>query len=163
MLSGFAGTFTGLTVPKGSASAIERFYQKVNFAGPLPTARSELGNCYVWTGHLNAGGYGKFHLSKDSPERLAHRIVFILHGEPLQETGDHLCRTRSCVRRSHIEDVSLAINGSRVPSVNGAKTHCGTCGNPFDVTNTYRYPDGRRDCRICRRRWTQEYKERQAV
>jgi hypothetical protein len=37
-----------------------------------------------------------------------------------------------------------------------SKTHCGTCGLPYDKVNTYVTPDGRRDCRACKRRRKRE-------
>lgn len=44
--------------------------------------------------------------------------------------------------------------------VNANKTHCGTCGLPYDAANTYVRPDGWRQCRACARRRNAEYEVR---
>ena len=44
--------------------------------------------------------------------------------------------------------------------VNANKTHCGVCGTPYDAANTYRRPDGGRECRRCARRRNAEYEAR---
>lgn len=44
--------------------------------------------------------------------------------------------------------------------VNANKTNCGVCGTPYDAANTYRRPDGGRECRRCARRRNAEYEAR---
>lgn len=44
--------------------------------------------------------------------------------------------------------------------VNANKTHCSVCGTPYDAANTYRRPDGGRECRRCARRRNAEYEAR---
>ncbi|MFF8482316.1 NUMOD4 motif-containing HNH endonuclease [Streptomyces antibioticus] len=44
--------------------------------------------------------------------------------------------------------------------VNANKTHCGVCGTAYDAANTYRRPDGGRECRRCARRRNAEYEAR---
>lgn len=44
--------------------------------------------------------------------------------------------------------------------VNANKTHCTVCGSPYDAANTYRRPDGGRECRRCARRRNAEYEAR---
>lgn len=44
--------------------------------------------------------------------------------------------------------------------VNANKTHCGVCGTQYDAANTYRRPDGGRECRRCARRRNAEYEAR---
>jgi hypothetical protein len=41
--------------------------------------------------------------------------------------------------------------------VNANKTHCGVCGTAYDAANTYRRPDGGRECRTCARRRRRAY------
>lgn len=45
-------------------------------------------------------------------------------------------------------------------NVNASKTHCSVCGSPYDTANTYRRPDGGRECRRCSRRRKAEYEAR---
>lgn len=40
------------------------------------------------------------------------------------------------------------------------KTHCGTCGLPYDEVNTYFYPSGARACRSCVRESGRRYDQR---
>lgn len=44
--------------------------------------------------------------------------------------------------------------------VNANKARCGVCGTPYDAANTYRRPDGGRECRRCARRRNAEYEAR---
>jgi hypothetical protein len=52
------------------------------------------------------------------------------------------------------------MRGRSFAIVNYLKTNCGTCGEPFDLFNTYTYK-GRRDCRACIRRRVREYQARE--
>ncbi|MFI8351335.1 NUMOD4 motif-containing HNH endonuclease [Streptomyces sp. NPDC085596] len=44
--------------------------------------------------------------------------------------------------------------------VNANKTHCSVCGTAYDAANTYRRPDGGRECRCCARRRRAEHEAR---
>lgn len=54
---------------------------------------------------------------------------------------------------AHLEPVPTRENvlrGDTIPAANAAKTKC-INGHNFDEANTYWRPDGKRDCRTCRR------------
>jgi len=133
-----------------------RFWAKVNEHGPVPAHRSDLGPCWEWTASRNNNGYGVFRWQ--GRLHCAHRIVYqVLVGLiPDGLESDHLCRNPPCVNPAHIEAVTHRVNSRRgnVGAVNGArqmaKTHC-LHGHLYDEMNTYRTPDGRRNCRACRR------------
>ncbi|KKM91570.1 hypothetical protein LCGC14_1227080, partial [marine sediment metagenome] len=63
----------------------------------------------------------------------------------------------------HLEVVTPGENvrrGNGLAGVNTRKTEC-VHGHPFDVTNTYIGPDGKRACRICKRNTWRRWKTRQ--
>ena len=124
-----------------------------------PTPRPELGQCWLWTGYVRPDGYG--HLTIGGRCVKVHRIAREAANGPLPAglTVDHLCRNRACVNPSHLEAVPNAVNvlrGEGAPAQNARRTRCSR-GHALDVDNTYRYPDGRRECRRCRRKRTREY------
>jgi len=126
-----------------AVSIAGRFWEKVE---KTPT-------CWLWTGAVNGNGYGNFNESGRYVG--AHRVAYelVIGPIPADLTLDHLCRVRLCVNPSHLEPVTNGDNvrrGMSVPALNARKTHCKR-GHPFDARNTYRRPDGSRQCRACRR------------
>jgi DNA-binding transcriptional regulator YiaG len=65
--------------------------------------------CWIWTGSLNAKGYGRCFGG------MAHRRYYEEYIGPVPEgrTIDHLCRVRNCVNPEHLEAVSHAENCRR--------------------------------------------------
>lgn len=117
--------------------------------------------CWLWTGALNADGYGWFRI--DGSSRGAHRVGYELtHGELAPGVVlDHLCRVRNCVNPDHLEPVTDRINilrGESPQAINARKTHCPE-GHAYDETNTY-ILRGHRYCRACNRRRVSEYAAR---
>jgi hypothetical protein len=92
----------------------DRFWEKVNKSGPLPSHRPELGPCWVWTGAMQkGGGYGLFWTAAGL--RRAHKYSYVEARGPVP-TGlelDHLCRNRACVNPDHLEAVSHSVNTLR--------------------------------------------------
>lgn len=78
----------------------ERFWAKVQ--------KSDA--CWIWTAAQNEHGYGVFGVGKAA--RLAHRVSFVLDGREIPDgLGlDHICRTRLCVRPSHLRPATDAQN-----------------------------------------------------
>jgi hypothetical protein len=119
---------------------------------------------WIWSGRTDRDGYGR--LGSEG----AHRIVYRLLVGPIppKKVLDHAkrlgCTTRhDCVSWWHLEPVTHRQNvlrGTSFAAVNYLKTHCGRCGEPFDLFNCYTAPSGRRDCRACGRRRAAEYMER---
>lgn len=139
----------------------ERFLRSVNIDGPIPEFRSDLGNCWLWTGTIDKRprkNYGKF-----SPGRRltigAHRFSFLISGQeiPKGKQLDHLCRNPSCVRPSHLEPVTRRENilrGTSPAAINARKTHCEN-GHPLVVRSS-----GFRWCPICMAQWENDYKQK---
>src|SRR5580658_2850163 len=85
-----------------------RFWEKVNKAGPMPTPEAVLVHpeiagtqCWAWTGSISAKGYGQFNGSGRNVA--AHRTSWFLeHGDYPAEQCLHKCDNRNCVRPSHL-------------------------------------------------------------
>lgn len=109
--------------------------------------------CWLWTGCINPGGYGRL------GGRLAHRVSYeVFVGEiPVGLTLDHLCYVTACVRPEHLEPVTIAENLRRQRSA--SKTECKS-GHQYTPANTYIRPSGQRDCRECIRIRAREYQRR---
>lgn len=119
--------------------------------------------CWEWTGVLSAG-YGQIWL--DGRMQGAHRVLYEIMVGPIPDglQIDHLCRNRKCIRPGHLEPVTGSENLRRIPAgimgkFQRSKTECSE-GHPYSDMNTYRYPDGRRACRICRVEWQRAYRRR---
>jgi hypothetical protein len=136
-------------------TVMERFMRKVSIV-PIT-------GCWMWTGAMYENGYAAFCAAKGTTT--GHRVAHELFKGPIAPglTIDHLCRHRWCVNPSHLEAVTQAVNNSRSDgptAVNGRKTSCHR-GHPFDEENTYRKPDGRRNCRLCHCIEAKAFRQRQ--
>lgn len=107
--------------------------------------------CWTWSGRaINA--YGIYRIDGRQPR--AHRWGLQALGVEL--TGlvvDHLCREPLCVRPSHLEPVSISENTARGLSGN-RDGRCRSGRHPWDAadpTLVYTQPNGKRQCRECRR------------
>lgn len=119
-------------------------------------------DCWLWTAAQNGNGYGR--LRFNGKNKYAHRVSYedlvgpIPHGLEL----DHLCRNRLCVNPAHLDPVTTRTNILRGNGYSGRKhrqTHC-VNGHELDDTNTYHTPEGRRQCRTCRRNWKLLFEQR---
>ena len=122
-----------------------RFWAKVD--------RSNERGCWLWTGSRTRNGYGEF--SVGGKRCSAHRWAYEeAHGPvPAGMEIDHLCRSRACVKATHLESVvhrENILRGAGPSAVNARKTHC-IHGHVFSYENTYIKPNGTRVCRPCRR------------
>lgn len=100
-------------------------------------------------------------LSFGGRTRVAHRVAYEALVGPIGDglELDHLCKTRNCVRPSHLEPVTPLVNTSRARNWNRDKTHCRRghelAGNNVRVTlrrsahRVGQFP--RRDCLACDR------------
>jgi hypothetical protein len=110
------------------------------------------GDCWEWTGHLTARGYGVLSIKINGKwcNRRAHRLVWIALCGPIPDdlTLDHLCRLRRCVNPDHLEPVTNRVNilrGQSIPALNARGTHC-----KWGHNNWRPLPNGGRECRSCR-------------
>jgi hypothetical protein len=145
----------------------DRFWAKVDKNGPVPSAKPELGLCWLWTASKSSEGYGKG--KRLGVDFWAHRLACELTVGPISEgmTLDHLCRNPACVNAAHLEPVPSLVNvmrGFGVGVVNAAKVRCDR-NHEFTPENTIYAPDGHRTCRICKRDKQRERraKQRRAV
>lgn len=144
----------GLDDPrKVDLSLLKRLFSRVNFDGPVPEHRPDLGNCWVCVKNVRPNGYGK--LTYKSEDLSAHRLVFSLFVGDIPEglDLDHLCRNRACVRPHHLEPTTRLENLSRgngLIAMNVKKTHC-VNGHEFTPENTYLYRGKHRCCKTCRK------------
>lgn len=113
------------------------------------------GDCWIFTGHLNSGGYGLFWF--EGKMRSAHIVSYELLGEHAIDTGlelDHTCRNRACINPAHLEQVTHIENihrGEGLAAINKRKTHC-IHNHPLSGDNLIRRPGGNRGCKACRDR-----------
>ena len=136
-----------------SATALERFNAKVLVVG----------DCWLWTGHVNAYGYGR--LYTDGKRLAAHRWSYehFVGLIPPGLTIDHTCHSfdpscpggrcdhRRCVRPDHLEPVPSGVNvlrGRTLSGRNASKTHCDR-GHPLFGDNLKVLRSGDRRCRTC--------------
>lgn len=138
----------------------ERFWSFVNKNGPVVSL--ELGACWIWTGHLDVNGYGRFRPDRNGSSIGSHKFAWEQANGPFPEglEPDHLCRLRSCVNPAHLEPVTHRINmlrGNTIIAKNSAKTTC-FLGHPFDDANTRIDSQGARLCRICEKTRSAKYR-----
>ena len=114
------------------------------------------GDCWLWTGYLDRGGYGRTQVF--GKNQGVHRAVWeALVGEiPDGLQIDHLCRNASCCNPDHLEVVTGQENMSRgyirsYPPYS-AKTHCKQ-GHPLSGDNLrlskQKYGGLHRQCKAC--------------
>lgn len=130
----------------------ERWQQQVSVQAP---------GCWIWTGHLDKGGYGEFQVTQDGQSRSwrAHRWVYTVLVRDLLdvETIDHLCRVHACVNPDHLDPVSHAVN-SRRGAAGTQFSNRDSCskGHPYTEENTRWIVTKRgtdaRECITCARR-----------
>lgn len=112
--------------------------------------------CWVWTGSVDKGGYGRTVASPSST--LVHRLFYsVLVGELVKGMHiDHLCRNKRCCNPRHLEQVTSKENDRRKIEAIGGKyrvidgKHLCRRGHEFTEENTRMERAGRR-CLACKR------------
>ena len=129
---------------------LESFWDKVKV--------DDVTQCWNWQGCLNSG-YGVVRINNVNMR--AHRVAYEVNKVKIPEglTLDHLCRNRKCVNPEHLEVVTRGENvlrGIGLTAINAKKTHCSN-GHELSGDNLYLEPSGGRACRLCRRKWNQDW------
>lgn len=106
-----------------------------------------VGECWLWRSALTREGYGHFWFDGRMVEAHIVSYAFWCWGTPPGLELDHRCRNRRCVRPSHLEPVTHAVNMAR--GHYALLTHC-PHGHPYDEANTQYHRNGARRCRTCR-------------
>jgi len=128
---------------------VERFWSKVKTSGN--------DTCWTWTSGTTQAGYGKFGESRKGRTILSHRYSYkIKYGKiPDGLFVCHHCDNPPCVNPKHLflgtQSDNQIDSSNKKRHRNTKKTHCPQ-GHPYSKDNTYIYPDGGRDCRICRKK-----------
>lgn len=141
----------------------ERFWFRINKDGPVPEYRPDLGQCWVKKRVVGGDDYAVFRRDNGDPVPMHEWSYEQVHG-PVPEglELDHLCRSVTCVRPSHLEAVTHRENtlrGTGPPAVHAAKTHC-VNNHPLSGDNLNVTADGERECIICRRQRAQDWRDR---
>ncbi len=90
-------------------STARRFWTKVDFTGPVPEYRPELGPCWLWEGAKNTQTWDAYGVAWIGGKLLvAHRYAYEFCVGPIPGglQIDHLCRVRLCVNPWHNEPVT---------------------------------------------------------
>ena len=84
-------------------AAAERFWSKVDKAGPVHPYKPELGACWLWTGATRRRGYGAFWF-EGRPQSAAKWAWETTHGAefPPGTEGLHSCDRPACVNPAHV-------------------------------------------------------------
>lgn len=110
--------------------------------------------CVEWTGYRLISGYGRINIGGKT--KMSHRVAWELTNGPIPDgmLVLHSCDNPPCCNIEHLwlgtqkENMSDMIKKGR--NYYSQKTQCPQ-GHPYDEENTYRYPSGRRECRMCSR------------
>lgn len=93
---------------------IDRFWDKVDKNGPIPSHYPDLGNCYLWTGSMNNAGYGQIQSGdRGGGLLLTSHVAFELeYGRPLAPGMWALHRRDNppCIRGTHFFEGTYADN-----------------------------------------------------
>ena len=115
--------------------------------------------CWIWTGWITDGGYGRWRPARTAKSLPAHRVAYEIARVPVPDglVIDHLCRVRRCVNPDHLEAVTFAENvrrGISFSAINGRRRACPR-GHEYDHRN------GRRRCLVCETDSKRRYVEHQ--
>lgn len=109
--------------------------------------------CWIWEKGFTNSGYAKATVNYKTV--LVHRFMYENLVGPIPEGMqlDHLCRDKRCINPDHLEPVTLQENMNRRNSYVIECKH----GHSLTRDNLYITPDGRRQCKTCRREAVARY------
>lgn len=131
-------------------------HEKVIFDRIMARVEKTEGGCWKWKGASNPLGYGKIGVRMPSPKTYATHVFVYRHIVGSVPDGmelDHTCRNPGCCNPDHLEPVTHKENVLRGNCVASAVRRTGQCkrGHEMSNENVYVFPDGRRQCRECRK------------
>lgn len=94
-----------IAAAKNSRPLADRFWEKVNKSGPIPSHRPDLGECWEWTASIGTTGYGQIQCGRSNGGmRKTHHVAWLLQygGIPAGQCVLHHCDNRKCVRDTHL-------------------------------------------------------------
>ena len=105
-------------------------------ADALAARTKRTGDCAVWTGATNNGGYGL--ILVDGASRAAHRVAWELANGPIPDGLfiDHACWNRACVNVEHLRLATRQQNNSNLGTARPGRTlprNVSMDGNGFRV------------------------------
>jgi hypothetical protein len=144
--------------------------KKNKFASPqniLDANKRIEGDCWLWTGRRDVGGYGVMVLHRKDIK--VHRVSYCINaGISLIDLKDYVlhrtnCPNKNCFNPEHLyagnhqQNAMDAITTGK--NANTQKTHC-VRGHEYNEENTYMY-NGSRHCKLCHNlRQRQKYQEK---
>jgi hypothetical protein len=81
----------------------DRLWERVDKNGPIPAHRPELGQCWPWTGSVEAKGYGTIKVAGKIQK--AHRVAYVLTYGNISDDKPmvcHHCDNPPCCRPDHL-------------------------------------------------------------
>lgn len=127
--------------------------------------------CLLWLGRIDRAGYATY--KGNNEVHYVHRWSYETFVAPIPAglTIEHLCHDpevctlavdclhRCCVEPSHLVPMSNAENSMRGGSPLANKARQTNCirGHELEGENLYVTPDGRRQCKTCRRDWKRRH------
>jgi hypothetical protein len=132
-------------------------------------AGTDTGRCIQWQGYIKPNGYGQAHRSRPEARALglptavyAHRLAWERNHGPIPGGFDvhHRCGNRACVNPDHLE-LLTRLEHHREHAEN--RTMCKMGRHEWTDDVIYISPDGRRQCRECRREARERFERRRAA